>query len=63
MPVHRCQENGKPGWQWGSKGACYTYQAGNAHSMHEAMQKAVLQGYAAEKNGAEGGHADIEIKR
>lgn len=56
MPVERCEEDGKdgkdgkPGFRWGQKGKCYTYEPGNARSRAEARLKAELQGRAIEAN-------------
>jgi hypothetical protein len=44
MPVHECEEDGKPGYQWGSRGACYTYT--DEASRKKAKQRAYLQGSA-----------------
>ena len=54
MPVHSCQENGKPGYQWGSKGKCYTYTPGNDASRKRAKAKAEAQGRAARASGYQG---------
>jgi len=51
MPINSCSENGKPGYRWGSKGACYTYTKGNEKSKKEARSKAALQGIVANLNG------------
>lgn len=50
MPVHACKLNGKSGYQWGSKGKCYTYtdEAGRKR----AKIKAIKQGAAAMAHGA-----------
>ena len=53
MPINSCSENGKPGYRWGNKGACYTYTKGNEKSKKEARSKAGLQGIAANLNGYE----------
>lgn len=41
MPVQKCQKDGKAGWKYGSKGACY---AGPS-----AKKKAIKQGVAIAK--------------
>jgi len=46
MPVQQCQVNGKPGYKWGQKGACYTYTKSNPASQAAAMAKARRQGRA-----------------
>ena len=51
MPVQRCVEKGKPGWQWGDSGKCYTYPAGDKPASNEAKRKAHLQGAAAKARG------------
>lgn len=48
MPVQRCQKNGKPGFKYGSSGACYTYTPGNTQSEVAARNKAEKQGRAIE---------------
>jgi hypothetical protein len=52
VPVHACELDGKPGYQWGGSGHCYTYDAGDEAAQKEAERKANVQGYAAEQNGA-----------
>lgn len=47
MPVKACSEGGKPGFQWGDKGKCYTYASGDEAGMKKAKQKAYIQGAAA----------------
>lgn len=49
MPVEACDEDGKPGYRYGKKGACYTYRRGDLKSEKEAHDKAVAQGKAIEK--------------
>ena len=46
MPVKRCRSDNKPGWKWGSSGACYTYKSGDDKSSKRAKKKAVAQGIA-----------------
>lgn len=46
MPVKPCRKNGVPGYKWGDKGRCYTYQTGNEKSRKRAKQKAYIQGTA-----------------
>jgi hypothetical protein len=52
IPVHECTLDGKPGWQWGDQGTCYTFDPGSEASRNEAKRKAHVQQYAAEQNGA-----------
>ena len=54
MPIQACSEGGKPGFQWGGSGKCYTYAAGDKDAMNEAKRKAVLQGVAATGGKGEG---------
>ena len=54
MPVHSCTSDGKPGFQWGSKGKCYTYTPGNEESRKRARTKAERQGRAAHASGYRG---------
>ena len=54
MPVHSCQRDGKPGYQWGGKGKCYTYTKGNEASKKAAHKKAQKQGVAAYAAGYKG---------
>lgn len=46
MPVHRTTKGGKPGYQYGERGAVYTYTPGNEASRKRAKEKAAVQGYA-----------------
>ena len=46
MPVERCQRDGKPGFRWGEKGFCYTYERNNDESRDRAFEKARKQGQA-----------------
>jgi len=48
MPVQRCSKNGKPGFKYGGKGACYTYNPNSTQSQVAARQKAERQGRAIE---------------
>ncbi len=47
MPVHECEEGGKPGYQWGDQ-KCYTYTAGDEAGRKKAKQAAYIQGSAVE---------------
>ena len=44
MPVMACTENGKPGFQYGKSGKCYTYTPRNKVSRGAAKLKAYKQG-------------------
>ena len=46
MPVQACEANGRPGYQWGEQGKCYTYTPGDEASRNEAKRKAHVQGAA-----------------
>lgn len=47
MPVQECQgDGGKPGYRWGSSGACYVYSPGDEAGRKKAKQKAYIQGSA-----------------
>jgi len=50
MPVQACQSGGKPGYKWGSRGKCYTYNPNSAASRQQARAKAAKQGRAVEAN-------------
>lgn len=45
MPIKECQEQGKPGYKWGS-GKCYTYNPNNEGQKRNAKKSAILQGVA-----------------
>ncbi len=47
MPVHECSRDGKPGYQFGASGKCYTYDPDDEVSRKAAKQKAYIQWYAA----------------
>jgi len=46
MPVQSCRKDGKPGYKYGTNGACYTYTTGNKASRDRAHAKAAKQGQA-----------------
>lgn len=46
MPLKRCQDGGRPGWQYGDSGKCYTYAPGDAQSEAAAKLKAAKQAIA-----------------
>lgn len=52
MPVQSCTLNGKPGYQYGDSGRCYTYTRGDDTGKKRAKRKAHLQGAAVEANGS-----------
>ena len=39
MPVQECSADGKPGYQYGQSGKCYTYNANSEASRKQAKQK------------------------
>ena len=53
MPVTECSEGGKPGFKWGSAGACYTYDpkdvASRAAARGKAAKQAVAEAYSRAK--------------
>lgn len=53
MPMKACEWNGKPGWQWGESGKCYTYAEGDEAGSKAAKAKAETQGSAAHAGGYE----------
>lgn len=46
MPVKGCTLKGKPGYQYGDAGHCYTYTPGSEEERKEAKRKAYIQGAA-----------------
>lgn len=46
MPVRRCYQGGKPGYQYGDSGKCYTYTPGDEAGRKRAEKKAHLQAAA-----------------
>ena len=46
MPVQSCNEDGKPGYQYGNSGKCYTYTSGDESGRKKAKQQAYIQGAA-----------------
>jgi len=46
MPINRCSKDGKPGFKWGSSGACYTYTSGDDKSIADAKKKVLAQATA-----------------
>jgi hypothetical protein len=46
MPIHRTTKDGKPAYQYGTKGAKYTYKAGDKSSREAAKRKALKQALA-----------------
>ena len=39
MPVKTCEDDGRPGYRWGSKGKCYTYETGDEAGRKKAKEK------------------------
>lgn len=48
MPLQECQQDGNPGYRWGSDGKCFTYTEGNDSSKERARDNALEQGRAIE---------------
>lgn len=46
MPIRKCHEDDKPGYQWGKAGKCYTYTPGDETARKRAKRKAYIQGSA-----------------
>lgn len=46
MPVKTCTFEGKPGYKWGERGQCYTFDPGDETSKQKARDKAIAQGAA-----------------
>lgn len=55
MPVKPCHEKGKPGYQAGPTGKCYTYTPGNERGRKLAKAKADRQLQAIEASKHAGG--------
>ena len=53
MPVQTCQQDGKPGFRWGQRGKCYTYDPNSTRSKALARLKAEAQGKAIKARGGE----------
>lgn len=51
MPIKSCEVNGKPGYQWGDSGKCYTFNPGDVDGMMTARSRASAQGTAAYSSG------------
>ena len=51
MPIQNCSLNGKPGYQYGDSGKCYTYTPGNDDSKGKARAKAEKQAAAIRSQG------------
>ena len=49
MPIHRTIKGGKPALQYGTRGAKYTYTAGNKTSREVAKQKCIKQALAIQR--------------
>ena len=60
MPVHPCNSEGKPGYQWGGHGKCYTYTPNNEQSRAAAHAKASAQGQAAHAHGYKGAEESMD---
>lgn len=51
MPVQACSSDGKPGYQFGESGKCYTYTPGDSSSRSKARASAQAQERAAYAGG------------
>ena len=51
MPIQSCSSEGKPGFQFGNSGTCYTYTSGDTRSLTSAKRKARSQEVAARATG------------
>jgi hypothetical protein len=51
VPVEVCELGGDPGFRWGSKGKCYTYEPGDESGRESARERAERQGRAAHAAG------------
>ena len=54
MPIRRCHQDGKPGFQFGEGGTCYTYEPGDEEGRKEAYERAAAQGRAIKANQGQG---------
>jgi hypothetical protein len=43
MPIKNCQENKLPGYKWGDKGKCYTYDPKDETARKAAYEKVLKQ--------------------
>lgn len=62
MPIQSCSKDGRPGYQYGDNGACYTYKSGDKESKLAAKKLAIKQGVAIEKGRGGTFHASISEK-
>jgi len=56
MPVHRTTKDGKPALQYGTRGAKYTYTAGNKASREAAKRKCIKQALAIARRTGKSAH-------
>lgn len=61
MPIERCSLSGRPGYRWGEKGKCYTYESGNEHSRWQARARAMKQGRAIQARRGVSGSVGCEV--
>ena len=54
MPIEQCRKDNKPGYRWGSSGACYTYTAGDTQGRLRARRLALRQARAIRASEARG---------
>jgi hypothetical protein len=50
LTIRSCTEGGKPGYQAGPEGKCFTFPKGDIAAEKEAHEKAVAQGQAINKS-------------
>ena len=55
MPVRRCWQDGKPGYQYGDTGKCYTYEPDDAEGRKLAKARADKQAQAIRASQAQQG--------
>jgi len=55
MPVRRCWQDGKPGYQYGDTGKCYTYDPGDEENRKLAKARAEKQAQAIRASQAQQG--------
>lgn len=54
MPVERCVVDARPGFRWGARGKCYTYDPNDDAARQRARRKAEEQGRAIKARGDDG---------
>lgn len=46
MPLERCTKNGRRGWRWGARGACFTGDTGRSRAVAQAIAIEGPEGFA-----------------